>query len=272
MKTLVRFAVAGALLVGAQAAFAQTAPANASDLWLFVSDPAAGVTFAEDTGYSLSALLPTSGDTAGTILGTNSASNAGSIDLAESSALATFISTYGASNLEWGVLGTLQAGAQPNKAGNNVAVGSAAPTAGNLSSISQLVVAPNLEQTTAAFQSDVGALVSNYTVGGKNYTWNAAGSAVNLWGSTSGTDNGGSTDFYGAGIQQAGNGLGAVVSLYGITGNGTTGQTNSYDLTDALTLTAGGVLEASPVPIPAAVWLFGSGLLGLIGVGRRRAA
>jgi len=30
-------------------------------------------------------------------------------------------------------------------------------------------------------------------------------------------------------------------------------------------------LEFSPVPIPAALWLFGSGLLGLIGVARRRA-
>ena len=29
-------------------------------------------------------------------------------------------------------------------------------------------------------------------------------------------------------------------------------------------------LTASPVPVPAAVWLFGSGLLGLVGVARRR--
>ena len=40
---------------------------------------------------------------------------------------------------------------------------------------------------------------------------------------------------------------------------------------------AGGVaslayVTAAPVPIPAAVWLFGSGLLGLFGIGRRKAA
>lgn len=29
---------------------------------------------------------------------------------------------------------------------------------------------------------------------------------------------------------------------------------------------------ASPVPLPAAVWLFGSGLLGLIGIARKKAA
>jgi hypothetical protein len=31
-------------------------------------------------------------------------------------------------------------------------------------------------------------------------------------------------------------------------------------------------IEASPVPIPAAAWLFGSGLIGLLGVARRKAA
>ena len=37
---------------------------------------------------------------------------------------------------------------------------------------------------------------------------------------------------------------------------------NSYD----------GTFEVSSVPVPAAVWLFGSGLLGLIGVARRKKA
>jgi hypothetical protein len=31
-------------------------------------------------------------------------------------------------------------------------------------------------------------------------------------------------------------------------------------------------LELTAIPVPAAVWLFGSGLLGLIGVARRRKA
>jgi len=34
----------------------------------------------------------------------------------------------------------------------------------------------------------------------------------------------------------------------------------------------GATLPLSPVPLPAAVWLFGSGLLGLVGIGRRRLA
>jgi hypothetical protein len=45
----------------------------------------------------------------------------------------------------------------------------------------------------------------------------------------------------------------------------------SWNLSTAgmLTYTAAGV---NPVPVPAAAWLFGSGLLGLIGVARRKAA
>lgn len=31
------------------------------------------------------------------------------------------------------------------------------------------------------------------------------------------------------------------------------------------------ILNQSPIPVPAAVWLFGSGLLGLVGIARRRA-
>jgi hypothetical protein len=33
-----------------------------------------------------------------------------------------------------------------------------------------------------------------------------------------------------------------------------------------------GSLEYKPVPVPAAVWMFGTGLLGLLGLNRRKAA
>jgi len=56
------------------------------------------------------------------------------------------------------------------------------------------------------------------------------------------------------------NGLGAGAAVISL-------QTSNLDLVDA---TAGHFLVKA-VPVPAAVWLFGSGLLGLIGVARRKA-
>lgn len=68
------------------------------------------------------------------------------------------------------------------------------------------------------------------------------------------------------------------------TGNGDA-NTGFYDLSWTAILTQGGgaggtvtwdlqgqVLQTSAVPVPAAVWLFSSGLLGLIGIARRKKA
>lgn len=55
---------------------------------------------------------------------------------------------------------------------------------------------------------------------------------------------------------------------------GISGVTDAYgnpvDLGSALGDTGFDYLNAAPVPVPAAVWLFGSGLMGLFGVARRR--
>jgi hypothetical protein len=52
----------------------------------------------------------------------------------------------------------------------------------------------------------------------------------------------------------------------------TTTYAGFWFLSSAGQLTYNIVAEAAPVPLPAAVWLLGSGLMGLIGVGRRRRA
>lgn len=60
-------------------------------------------------------------------------------------------------------------------------------------------------------------------------------------------------------------GLGILASRSVTTGNGKKAVTTDYQLAahwEAVTLT--------PVPVPAAVWLFGSGLLGLVGFARRK--
>ncbi len=78
-------------------------------------------------------------------------------------------------------------------------------------------------------------------------------------------------------IQGFGNGLGGLGSIFGnITytggsyqGNLSVGRLEGTITGTAIIATLGSV---STVPIPAAIWLFGSGLLGLIGIARRKTA
>jgi hypothetical protein len=48
------------------------------------------------------------------------------------------------------------------------------------------------------------------------------------------------------------------------------GSWSSYDIGDFTNTYEGAIINPSAVPVPAALWLFGSGLLGLVGVARRR--
>ena len=79
-------------------------------------------------------------------------------------------------------------------------------------------------------------------------------------------------NWYLAGGATAVSGLGTACDLYGVTGT-TTGDV-ALSLLGTASLSANGVTfapESTPVPLPAAIWLLGSGLLGLAGVGRRKA-
>jgi hypothetical protein len=276
MKTFVRLAVAGALITGAHGAFAQALPSsNNADLWLFVSDQAAGTTFAEDTGISLNSLLPASDLTTAATTGPVAVGGT-NIDLTASSALTSYIDSANTAgqSLEWAVEGVQFNGSATKAVVKNPggAIGIASAALSFSSGVGQLQEG-NLAQWAGSFQGDAQYLATTYAAGGKSYTFTAGTTTTNVWGAQGTGNVGGSTDLYGNGILQAGTGLGGVVSLFGATGGGTTGNLETYDLTDNLTLSATGTLQSvAPVPVPAAVWLFGSGLLGLIGVGRRRAA
>jgi hypothetical protein len=84
------------------------------------------------------------------------------------------------------------------------------------------------------------------------------------------------TGFYGS-IGQGGAGLGKTGAqyLFVLAGSGTSDVTgNVFATTGQFWLDSAGVhyipAGGPPVPLPAAIWLLGSGLLGLVGISRRR--
>lgn len=272
MKTLIRFAVAGALMAGYATAQAQSLPSSgSSDLWLFVSDQAAKTTFAEDTGVSLSSLLP-GPYTAGASVSPSQPAN---FSVAASSALTAYINAANSAGqtLEWAVLGSQYGVSNPSDpsnqaAGASITVFDYATGASATSKVKAMTFA-NMANVGNGLNGDLSTLTGSYTSGGTSYQLGNANFSV--WGEGTGAI-GGSTNLYGQGLDQSGIALGTQTSLFGVTGNGNGGKVQSYLLGTNLTLSSAGVLQVSSVPLPAAVWLFGSGLLGLIGVGRRKIA
>ena len=61
-------------------------------------------------------------------------------------------------------------------------------------------------------------------------------------------------------------GLDNTMAGLGLTGQPQIGDMSNSDLGHFVTVS---VTSVSAVPVPAAVWLFGSGLIGLVGVARR---
>jgi hypothetical protein len=97
-----------------------------------------------------------------------------------------------------------------------------------------------------------------------------AANAGKGWGNPTGFNSTANTWFSTIGISNE-NPLGTAGKFYMVTsgGGGGTSAGRVYSLA-GITLDASGLLHSTAVPLPAAVWLFGSGLLGLVGIGRRK--
>jgi hypothetical protein len=265
MNMLVKSAVAAALGLGATSAFAMGVPAtNSSDLVLVVENLSTQATYALDTGILINTILPTANVVPGTTLGTSMPVL--STTIAASAALQSFLATNPAAGDSW----TLEAG-QYNGGGVNTSTNanSHAPGAAkmlftsNLGTINNGVVnnfnLTNLVTFSNAYNTDI-------TTGGT------------LSGLATGTETTG-TALYGQNAQTKYSLIGApdmssvgtAAQFFGYTGNNVAGTLNSYLLGSA-TLGTDGTLSINAVPLPAAVWLFGSGLMGLVGVSRRRKA
>jgi hypothetical protein len=277
MKKLVGYAVAGALLAGFQTAQAQpkVPSSGATDLWLYVSDQTAKTSFAVDTGVTVSSLLNTF--TANAVLQpVNDSISLTEHMLSSTDALSAYLKTT--DTLEWTVLG-LNWPSGSSTISTNEPPGA---TVGLLSS--SLSTAPgsvksmqvgNLIGWASGFNPDQGYVIlgGGYVAGGATYAFTSGGSSGNVWGSGQGLNGAGSTTEYGNGPDAGSATQGTSETLFGVTGNGTTGALQSYVLGSLKLGTDGSLtLTNAQVPLPAALWLFGSGLLGLAGVGRRRSA
>ena len=278
MNTLIKSAVAGVLALGATSAFAVGVPSsNNSDLILYVdaltsTGSSAGV-YALDTGITLNSLLP--GPFTG---GSNSTKFAGPANqvVGPSQTLTQFLNANSADTIVW----TLEGGQynNPGFAGgttaaannhNSVAAGSAlAVFSSNL--LTNLFPGVSTA-TTVALQGFLNGLQSDLTSGGlSGFTGTETGTA---------TEGVGAQTKYGffGGSDLAATGSTAI-KLFGFTGNGVNNGTLQSYILGSATLGADGTLTITgngsppPVPLPAAVWLFGSGLMGLVGVSRRRKA
>jgi hypothetical protein len=266
MNMIVKSAVASALSLAAGGAFAMGLPSSgSSDLVLIVQNNATPTNvYALDTGISINSVMPTSGLVTNSVLATTIAGINSSI--AQSSTLQAFLASNPAAGDGW----TIEAGqyigltnALTKTAGNSKAIFSSGIATGNPSAVNATTLAL-LEGYQGAYGQDVGSgglmalQTSKEASSGVSYSTQASTKYSIL----------GAPDL---------SALGTTVNLYGLTGNGNTGAVQSYILGTASlgtngTLTLAANSGGAPVPLPAAVWLFGSGLLGLVGVSRRRKA
>lgn len=280
---LVGLAVAGALVaagaVQAQPFTPSSGTAATTDLWLFVENATTSQTIAVDTGQSMSSLL--SSFTANA----NLKPVFDSFSAPATAALSSFMNT--ADTLNWAVEGLTSPGGEPTQTpGQTIGIASASSAVG--SGFAGMNFG-GLKAWYAGYQTDSGYVIFGnggtvlpYTTGGSTYAWANGNSSGQVWGGPPGGSSAGSTIIYGqaAGVGQTGFTPGTSETLYAVTANN--GLTNSSALQSYIlgtitlaTLANGAALTLvapSAVPLPAALWLLGGGLLGLAGVGRRRTA
>lgn len=291
MNTLVKLGVAGAMALGfttANAAFLQPS-SGTGDLILFVQDTAAtgtyaGDTFAVDLSTSINSVFTPSlpqGSAASNFNPTPYVLNGSGFSLSSINGLSSFLSDTGTDPLQWAV----EAAQYPTNSNNptNEPTGNTkyVTTLGNGVSVAGVagITVTKLDSWGTTMNTTVNNLNANATTNGtlaSGYTFGKAGSGTSgVWNTT---DTGGTIyNWAGFGPSTLGVATGTASELYGLTGNGGTGQAQVYDLGSlALNITSASnyalvfTANGAPVPLPAAVWLFGSGLLGLAGVGRRR--
>jgi hypothetical protein len=276
LKNAVIAALAVGGTVGALAANAATVSLTSptagtgSQLVFWVTDLGNNNTFADVLTQTVGNMFtPTGTGAAGVVNQYNGDANF-SLNIGADASLVNFINAANTAGqtLTWGITAGSVSGTGPGST-IMIVTGSGANAGADSTTILKSSLANAIG--TAGWAGDANNLNGQTTDGSAfNATLNGV---IGTPGSKSGTN----TTYYGAYPDQAGLALTASSTLYAITNQ--SGQTNgtSFGLGTASLVGSGASLlleftgnSNTAVPLPAAVWLFGSGLLGLVGVGRRR--
>jgi hypothetical protein len=277
MRSLVKIAVAGALLASGATAYADVATPSTGDgeLVLFVRDGSnESRVYARGLGITLNQLLtgaqvvadPTKTDPGNNVADTDTLTFSLPSAIGPDANLSQFLST--GSNFVWTIMAGDNLGGQATE-GNRRYV-----TTTQFDFTTTPSTLTNLQIGTGAYNGLDGMLVQlNGTLGGAVGSGDSTQSD-GLWGQSNQSYTA-ATNWFGAGPVND-NAIGSSAHMYLIaTGlGGQLGLARVYKGVD-FTLSADGTLSSASVgvpqvPVPAAVWLLGSALVGLAGIRRRK--
>lgn len=272
-------AVAVGLAFAGQASALTLPNTNNGSLWLTVWDTTTGATnsYARDLGVTINQFLPTgitgvAGD--GSPVGTRTPESGLNLSFATDALFASTFSSIPTASLAWNIYGA-----------DSVVGGASGQARIVTTAVTTTVTTPTFSQANVS----AGAIRANTLGGVLNTTYGCAsasscavtdGGAGGFGGGPNwGTTIGGTT-----GTLQTAGSIGTLLNFFYFASNGTSGFTQangktvfanslgratwSLDGSGNLAYSLAGA--PSEVPVPAAAWLLGSGLFGLVGVARRR--
>jgi hypothetical protein len=284
ISSKVQLAALGVLALGgvAQAAIPPNTPGTGNgDLMLYVYDVTQNTTYSADLGIGVNSFLTqTQAAGAGATAGTVFTLPGSSLSIAADTTLSGYLTTHSSDVIQWGLMAgaVTQSGLNANVGSQIYLTSSAADVPATYTAATGPTNA-NLNSSYAGLQGTMSTNSASYVANGVNSnsggtTFAAPGTSGINWG----TDT--QSTWYNAGhITNAvgtttSTGIGAVSSFYAVANSSATSSGKAFVFNlGTVSLSAAGLLTItgnSAVPLPAAVWLFGSGLLGFFGIGRRR--
>jgi hypothetical protein len=275
---LAALAVGGAVAAaGAQAGTVSiTSPTagTGSQLIFWVNDEGNGTTYADVLTQTVGSMFTPPGNGAAGTVNTYTGSSSFNLGVGADSSLVSFINAANTAGqtLQWGITAGSSFG---TGAGSSIMIGTGTGASAGVDSYSIAKASLPNAIGNAGLAGDVNNLNGQTTDGsGFNATLNGI---IGTPASNSGTN----ITYYGYFTNQGGLAVGQSATLYAITNQTGPSYPNgvSFSLGTASLTGTGANLDLSftsngsppPVPLPAAFWLLGSGLLGLAGVARRRA-